>query len=55
MRPAAEVTRWAQVGWKVDKVLVDQYAGLTKPVQDAVQDLYRQLGLTTPGERKGKK
>ena len=45
LRPAAEVTRWAQVGWTVDKVLVDQYAGLTKPAQEAVQALYRQLGL----------
>lgn len=55
VRPPAEVSRWAQVGWRVDKVLVEHATGLTKPAQEAVQAVYKALGLTTPAERKGKR
>jgi hypothetical protein len=52
----ASTTRtWATIGQRVDGVLVEQYLGLSKSAQDAITSLYRQLGLTSPGERKGKR
>lgn len=55
VRPPAEVARWAQVGWTVDKVLVEYGAGCAKSAQEAVKDIYKALGLTPPTERKGKR
>jgi hypothetical protein len=52
----ASATRtWAKVGQRVDGVLVEQYLGLSKPAQEAINSVYRQLGLAAPGERKGKR
>lgn len=53
-RPTAYQRTWARLGERIDPVLVEQYAGLSKGAQQAVQELYKTLRLTAPGERRSK-
>jgi hypothetical protein len=52
---SAYVQTWARLGQRMDTVMVEQYLGLSAQAQQAINGLYRQLGLTSPGERKGKR
>lgn len=55
MAPSRTVQVWAQVGQRLDSVLVEHYGGLSGKAQEATQAVYRQLGLTPLSERKGKR
>src|SRR5678816_195172 len=45
---------WATLGQRLDTVVVEHYMGLSVPAQQAMNGLYRQLGIATPGDRKGR-
>jgi hypothetical protein len=53
--PTREARLWGTLGQQVDRVLVEQYLGLSRSAQEALNKLYRDLRMVTPGDRKGKR
>jgi hypothetical protein len=52
---SAQLRTWGQLGQRLDGVVVEHYLGLSVPAREAMNGLYRQLNLATPGDRKGKR
>jgi hypothetical protein len=46
---------WVQLGSQLDTLLVVQYPALPKALQGSLDTIYRQCGLQSPGDRKGKR